>query len=205
MLMPIRFTLIALIGLFFAGSALASPESEAFVQQNAELVLEALGDDTLTKEDRTEQFQKYMNEFSDQPRIARFVIGKYARQFSREDLTRYRTAFTEYSLASYEANFDNFRGGQIEVTGSTDTKNGRYSIVKSLVTSRDGDTLEARWRLLIKDGKFQVVDVGLNIDGNLLWLAIEQRAQLLAVLDRNNGSADALIAKLDELTSGLES
>lgn len=199
-----RFLLLGLLSLALSiSSAFASPEAEAFVRDNAKRVLTTLGDDSLTRDDRRVKFQEYMNEFSDQRRIAYFVIGKYARQFSREDLARYRTAFTEYSLTSYEANFDSFRGGSIEVTSSTDTPNGKYSIVKSMVSSPEGDELEVLWRLLIRDGSFQVVDVGLNLDGNLLWLAIEQRAQLLAVLDRNQGSADALIAKLNELTAGL--
>lgn len=91
MFAPIRFAMIALLGLFLTQTAFASPESEAFVKENAELVLSTLGDDNLSKEARTAKFQEYMNEFSDQPRIARYVIGKYAKQFSQPDLARYKS------------------------------------------------------------------------------------------------------------------
>ena len=57
--------------------------------------------------------------------------------------------------------------------------------------------------MLNRKGKLQVVDVAVNFDGNLLWLAIEQRAQFLDLLDRTNGSADALVSKLNELTDDL--
>ena len=50
----------------------------------------------------------------------------------------------------------------------------------------------------------QVVDVALDLDGNLPWLAIEQRAQFLSLLDRNNGSANGLIAKINEMTNNLK-
>lgn len=200
----IRLGFAALLVFLFNLQAVASPDSEKFVEENAVRVLASLGDETLTVEDRKAKFQEYMNEFSDQRRIAYFVIGKYARQFSREDLSRYRRAFTEFSLASYEANFDNYRGGTIAILGSQETSSGKYSIVNSTVTAPSGDELNVRWRLLIKDDSYKVVDVGLNLNGNLLWLAGEQRAQFLALLDRNQGSANALIAKLEELTADLQ-
>lgn len=200
----IRLGFAALLVFLFNLQAVASPDSEKFVEENAVRVLASLGDETLTVEDRKAKFQEYMNEFSDQRRIAYFVIGKYARQFSREDLFRYRRAFTEFSLASYEANFDNYRGGTIAILGSQETSSGKYSIVNSTVTAPSGDELNVRWRLLIKDDNYKVVDVGLNLNGNLLWLAGEQRAQFLALLDRNQGSANALIAKLEELTADLQ-
>ena len=64
--------------------------------------------------------------------------------------------------------------------------------------------MDVRWRVLTRDGKYQVVDVALNLDGNLIWLAIEQRAQFLALLDRSNGSAEALIDKIESMKRKLE-
>ena len=48
------------------------------------------------------------------------------------------------------------------------------------------------------------IRVALNLDGNLIWLAIEQRAQFIALLDNNNGSADKLIRKIDSMTADLK-
>ena len=64
--------------------------------------------------------------------------------------------------------------------------------------------MDVRWRVLTRDGQYQVVDVALNLDGNLIWLGIEQRAQFIALLDRANGSASALIAKIDSMTADLK-
>ncbi|MEL7453705.1 MAG: ABC transporter substrate-binding protein, partial [Pseudomonadota bacterium] len=92
---------------------------------------------------------------------------------------------------------------EIDVKGSTD-RSERDSIVDTIVMRSDGELLDVRWRVLKRGDTYEVVDVALNIDGQLLWLAIEQRAQFLDLLDRNNGSADALIAKLEELTADLK-
>ncbi|MEO0882476.1 MAG: ABC transporter substrate-binding protein [Pseudomonadota bacterium] len=199
----IKSTLLATaLSVLFGTPALADGASEAFVQENATLVLESLDNPDLDQQARTEQFSTYINEFSNFDRISNFVIGKYARRFEREDLIRYRTAFRAYNLAAYEAQFDQYRGSNITVTGSTD-RSERDSIVDSVLSSADGDEFDVRWRVLLRNGKHEVVDVALNVDGNLLWLAIEQRAQFLDLLDRENGSANALIAKLEELTAEL--
>ncbi|MEM6410855.1 MAG: ABC transporter substrate-binding protein [Pseudomonadota bacterium] len=201
-----RFIKSALTGaaLFalLSGPALADAASEAFVQENATLVLESLDNPDLDQAARTEQFSAYINEFSNFDRISNFVIGKYARRFEREDLLRYRAAFRAYNLAAYEAQFDEYRGSNITVTGSTD-RSERDSIVDSILRSSDGEEVDVRWRVLLRNGEHEVVDVALNVDGNLLWLAIEQRAQFLDLLDRENGSPNALIAKLEELTADL--
>lgn len=180
----------------------ADVQSEAFVYENAQLVLEALDDPSLDAAERTEKFNEYMNEFSNLNRISSFVIGKYSRRFSNEEKSRYRRAFRQYSLTAYETQFDEYRGSTITVTGSSD-RNERDSIVTSILNTQDGDELQMQWRVLKRNDKLEVVDIGLNLDGTLLWLAIEQRAQFLDLLDRNNGSADALISKLEELTEKL--
>ena len=78
------------------------------------------------------------------------------------------------------------------------------SIVNTVIKRQDGKDMDVRWRVLTRDGKYQVVDVALNLDGNLIWLAIEQRAQFLALLDRSNGSAEALIDKIESMKRNLE-
>jgi len=183
--------------------AYADDKSEAFVRDNAILVLETLDDTSLDAAARTEKFNAYMNEFSNLDRVASFVIGKYSRRFSKDELALYRAAFREYNLTAYQYQFDDYRGSEIEITGSTD-RSERDSIVDSIVRRQNGDSQDVRWRVLQRNGKYEVVDIALNFDGNLLWLAIEQRAQFLDLLDRTNGSVDALVKKLEELTADLK-
>lgn len=197
------FLIAALLTFGLILPANADDRSEAFVKENATRVLQTLDDPSLNRSSRTARFNEFMNEFSNLDRISNFVIGKYSRRFSEDELVRYRTAFRAYSLAAYEVQFDEYRGSAIEIKGSTD-RSERDSVVDSVVRRQDGEYLDVRWRVLRRGEGYEVVDIALNIDGNLLWLGIEQRAQFLDLLDRNNGSADALIAKLGELTRDLK-
>lgn len=208
--MTLKFKTLALTaGLAIAANlpSFADTKTEAYVLKNANAALKTLNDPTLNSDQRTVAFQGLMNQFTDIDRVSRFVIGVYARRFSAADMAKYQEAYREYALAVYEAQLDQYRGQEIVVTGSID-RSDTDSVVESVVKRSTGD-LPVKWRVMKVEDKskgpdaYQVVDVALNLDGNLLWLGIEQRAQFLSILDRSNGNADMLIAKIDEMTTKL--
>lgn len=201
--MMFRMTLAGAALALSAIPAMADPAKEAFVLSNGQQVLNALNDASLAADDRTEKFGEYMETLADLESVANFVIGKYSRRFSPDDLRRYHEAFRRYALAVYEVQLDRYRGETIKLIGSTD-RSATDSVVETVIRRADGKDMKVLWRVLEREGALQVMDVALDIDGNLLWLAIEQRAQLIDVLDRANGSADAVIAKLDAMTQKLE-
>lgn len=185
-----------------AVAAFADEKTEEYVRTNANEVLASLNAPGLSAAERREQFQSYMDEFTNLDAVAKFVIGKYAKRFSEDEMALYLSTFRSYALVVYEFYFNEYRGQDVKVVGSTD-RNARDSIVDTEIVRADGQELEVRWRVLNRGGKYQVVDVALNAEGNLIWLAIEQQAQFLSILDQNNGSVDALIAKINSMTDDL--
>lgn len=201
-----RFILPALMAAAMSVSALpafADAKTEAYVQKNANEVLATLNSTNLSAKERTQKFSQYMDQFADFDAISNFVIGKYSRRFSETELTRYRTAFRNYAMAVYENELDAYRGEAVTVRNSVD-RSPTDSIVNTVIKRRDGKDMDVRWRVQGKDGNYQVVDVALNLDGNLIWLAIEQRAQFIALLDQNNGSADVLINRINTMTADMK-
>lgn len=196
---------IALAALFaLAMPAFADAKTEAYVQKNASEVLASLNDPSLNADERTAKFNAYMDKFTDMEAVANFAIGKYARRFTESELAEYHKVFREYALAVYEIQLDAYRGEAVVVKNSVD-RSETDSIVNTVIKRQDGQDMDVRWRVLTRDGGYQVVDVALNLDGNLIWLGIEQRAQFIALLDRTNGSAKALIDKINDMTIKLES
>ena len=182
--------------------AFADAKTEEYVRTNANDVLASLNAPGLSAAERREQFQTYMDEFTNLDAVAKFVIGKYSRRFTPEEMDLYLTTFRNYALVVYEFYFNEYRGRDVKVTGSTD-RNARDSIVDTEIVRADGQELEVRWRVLNRGGQYQVVDVALNAEGNVIWLAIEQQAQFLSILDQNNGSVDALIETINSMTDEL--
>ena len=199
----IRSTIAATQVAALALPAFADARTEAYVQKNASEALSTLNNPKLTAAERTATFNAYMDKFTDIDAVSNFVIGKYARRFTQDELTRYRKAFRNYALAVYEAQLDAYRGEAVVVKSSVD-RSPTDSIVNTVIKRQDGQEMDVRWRVQGKEGSYQVVDVALNSDGNLIWLGIEQRAQFIALLDDNNGSADKLIAKIDSMTKKLK-
>ncbi|RIJ31403.1 MlaC/ttg2D family ABC transporter substrate-binding protein [Henriciella algicola] len=194
-----RHAVAALVMAAAASPVFADAKTEAFVEENANEVLEALNDPTLSSEERTELFSGYMEEFADFNAVSRFVIGRYANRFTPQELTRFQGVFRNYALAVYENELDAYRGEKVVVDRSID-RTASDSIVDTRIPRADGQEMNVRWRVLKRNGEYQVVDVALNVNGNLIWLAIEQQAQFLSLLDRTNGSADALIRKIEQMT-----
>lgn len=202
-----RFIFPAILAISLSVSALpafADAKTEAYVAKNANEVLATLNNPNLSAQERTAKFSDYMDQFADFDAISNFVIGKYSRRFSADELARYRKAFREYAMAVYETELDAYRGEAVTVRNSVD-RSPTDSIVNTVIRRRDGKDMDVRWRVQGTEGNYQVVDVALNLDGNLIWLAIEQRAQFIALLDQNNGSADVLINRINTMTRDLKS
>lgn len=205
-----RRALLALAGGFalMAASvapAAASQATEAFVQTNAQAVLNTLAQAT-SADQRRAQFSVQMDKFADMPRVADYVLGKYARQ-ARANPAQYKAwqdTFKQYGLAVYESQLDQYRGRTIKVLpGSEDsTINGReYSVVKSQIVLPNGQPFLVNWRLLKVGESWRVVDVALKLDETVIWLAIQQQQDFLARLDKNGGDIVKLTAAVQQLTA----
>ncbi len=192
----------------FALPAFADLKAETYVQANASEVLSSLNNPKLTPTERTAAFSTYMDKFTDLNTVSNFVIGKYSKRFTEDELKRYRIAFRRYALAVYEAELDAYRGEAVVVKGSNDIprkadKTTDY-LVSTVIKRKDGKETDVLWQVITRQGKYTVVDVGLKMDGNLIWLAQSQRKQFVSILGQNNGSADVLIKRIEAMTADLE-
>lgn len=196
---------LAIVGTIFAGASWADPKSEAYVEKNANIVLHTLNKPDLTDKDRTEQFNEYMNTFANMDKVARFAVGRYGRQFSEEEFQAYSDAFITYALAVYEVQLDRFRGEEIEVVGSVDLRPGDSVVKTRILAPSSGKKFNVEWRVRQdkNSDEFKVLDVALNIEGSQIWLAQEQQAQFVSLLDRSNGNAKILIERINAMTEKL--
>jgi phospholipid transport system substrate-binding protein len=189
-----------------AAPAHADKAAEAYVARNAPLALATLNAKGQSTTERQVAFSKLFDQFADLPRIADFVLGRYARS-ARADDALYKewiATFREYSIAVYQDQLDQYRGNSIRILpGSKDaTINGRfYSVVSSEILRPGRRPLQVQWRLLSgQDGAFRVVDVAILFEDNIVWLAIQQQADFLAFLDKNKGDVRVLVAEVKRQT-----
>lgn len=159
-------------------TALAGPAAEAVIGEAADALVRGAFDN-----DRIEAV-------IDTPRIARFALGRHARSLEPGEIDRFVSAFDTYIGGVLDEHAGRFAGAEVDVLGSRD-RSDRDSIVTTRITLPGEASQTVRWRVLEVDGAWRVVDV----EAFGLWLAIEQRAQLAAILDRRGtGIEDAIRA-----------
>lgn len=188
-----------------AAPALAArnPAAEQYVQTNASAALQALSDRSSAAA-REQAFLRLMIQFADVPRIANYVLGRYAVQLRADAALRreWIAVFQDYSTAVYEDQLDRYRGNSIRVTGSIERVPGQDVIVATEVAPRgQARPLPVRWRILRSGDAWKVLDVSLVLDGNEIWLAQQQQRDFLSQLDRNRGDIRALIASVRATTA----
>ncbi len=121
--------------------------------------------------------------------IARFTLGRHGRSLNEADHARFKQAFEAYLRRQIIANADQFTG--VEMTVTKTTKRNAHDAVVTTQLDRAGDQVILRWRVLERGGHWSIVD--LEFAG--IWLAIEQRAQVNALLGRPGATLDSVIVK----------
>lgn len=199
---------VGLIAAAPAAHAARNTAAEEYVQANAAEALQTLGNRSASASQRRATFNTLMQRFSDMPRIANFVLGRYGAQLRADASLRneWTRTFQDYAIAVYEDRLGRLSGSTVRVTGSTERVAGRDVIVTSELTPPGGGrATTVQWRILRSSNTtpWKVVDVSLLIDGNQIWLAQQQQRDFLAQLDRSNGDIPALMASLRSSTAAM--
>jgi len=177
-----------MIRTLLASAALAALAMPAFAGAEAEALIAS----TATQISDPAKGQQAFSQSIDVPMVARFTLGKYANRISDDERHRFTTAFDNFLASSFQKHNDDFANSKVEVIGSVD-RSATDSIVETLVTPADGDEMTVRWRVVERSGEWKVVDV--EVLG--LWLAIEQRAQIAAIMDKPRATIDDAIDALN--------
>lgn len=164
----------------FAGTERASP-AEAVV---------AVAATEIVHSDR-EHIADAVVDHLDVDAIARFTLGRHGKSLDANTKARFAEAFEAYLRRQVVANVDQITGADVKIT-KTLARNSRDAVVTTVI-DRAGDTVTLRWRVIERGGKWAVVD--LEFAG--IWLAIEQRAQVTALLDRPGADIESVIAQFE--------
>lgn len=167
-----------------------SDDAETFVQNQANAVITSLADLQQGETDLDSvraDFRNRIDDLADVERISNFVLGRYRRTASAEDLDEFRAAFRDYAIRVYERELGAYDGQQLEVTGSVVRRPGDYIVQSRVFGGADGREFDVNWRILERDGALKAVDV--EVFG--VWLAQTQREQILSVIGNNRGDVKA--------------
>ena len=136
------------------------------------------------------QFEALFVRYADVPVIARSVLGPAGRQASPAQIAGFTTAFQGFISRRYGRRFREFIGGRIEV-GDARAVKSYYEVITTAFLQGESP-FEVRFHVSDKSGRllfFNIIIEGVN-------MLASARTEIGAMLDRQGGNLDALIAEL---------
>ena len=191
-------SLFASAGVVLALPAWAqSADPAAFVADLAQKgIVDILAAKT-TQAERTQRFRAMFKEYFDLPAISKFVLGRYARNVTPDDQTKFDALFEDVVVYTWARRFSEYNGQTLKVASSApDGTDG--AIVKSTVVSNSGENIAVDFRLRKRPNGYKGVDV--IIAG--VSMALTYRQEYGAVLAQG---FPALVSQLEKQVSDLKS
>lgn len=185
-----------------ATTASTSVVAEIAVEQSAAAVIQSLADQAITEltdhtladDIRRQKFVALMDRYFEMDVVSRFVLGRYWRSISKEEIDEFSKLLQNYLALNYANQFKAFNGEQF-VVGNATEKN-KDTFVNSQFVRLDGPPVNIVWRMRVFDDHYKIIDVA--IEG--LSMGITQRDEFTSVIQQNNDDVRALTAALKAKT-----
>jgi phospholipid transport system substrate-binding protein len=190
----------AIIAFFALWALMLTPT----VAQEADLAkaksfVTALADDAIsilstekTRAGREAKFAALLDERANMRRIARFTLGQFGRQISKEDFAKFETLLGEFIVKVYANRLGEYSDEKVMV-GKAQAKKKNVIVDSRIEFANGRDPIDIDWWLrLEKDGSLTLFDV--RVLG--VWMAQEQRDAFASVLKNNKGDINALLEHL---------
>jgi phospholipid transport system substrate-binding protein len=193
----------ALCTMLMASESLASPATEAFIQQNFDKGYTILNNTSLSDAQRREQFRALLVGLAASRRIALFTLGSYATGAAPTTVDAFVEAFTNYSIAVYEKGLNRYEGQVLKVTSSMDRGSDDSVVQAELVSPNpsNGQSIKLAFRVRRNEAGAPTI-TDLMIGG--VSLATTERDEFSAYLKQHDGSIPELIKRLDAMADKRE-
>ncbi len=168
-----------------------APEAAKFISDLAERAITNLTDGRLSDAERSKRFGDLLRENFDVPVIGRFVLGRYWNTATEAQRAEYLRLLDSYLTQVYASRFKEYSGEKLRVD---QTKPGPDSevVVMSTVVRGQGAPVQVNWRVAKTDRGYRILDVW--IEG--VSMAVTQRDEFAAIIQRGGGKVEALLASL---------
>lgn len=194
-----HFLSVAAAGLLLTAALAVAPAraaeetATAFVRALGDTAIRELAPDDITPKQRETKFRELLHANFDLPRITRFTLGRYARRASDAEMAKFTTLYEDLAVLTYAQMFALYAGHSFKVTKQLGAPGDKYVMVVSELTEKGG-ALAARldWQLLAGTAGYAVVDI--RVEG--VSMAIAQRDEFTAFLDKNKGDMSALLKEI---------
>ena len=183
--------LLLLVSLAARSYAADSTAPSAFVAELAHKALLSANDKTLTSAARRQRLEGLLDDDFDVPRIASFVLGRRWLQVSDTERQQFTAVFRDFVVRTYSERFTEYNDDSFRIVGQREESPTSTMVYTEIGQAASGQPVKLEWRVADRNG-YKIVDM--NVAG--VSMALTQREQFAAVLQRNSGDLSSLIRQL---------
>ena len=184
----------ALMGLLLTPAAAQEADlakAQAFVTSLADDAIMILSTEK-SRAGREAAFAALLDERANMRRIARFTLGQFGREISKDDFAAFEKLLGEFIVKVYANRLGEYSDEKVMV-GKAQAKRKNVIVASRIEFANGRDPIDIDWWLrLEKDGSMTLFDV--RVLG--VWMAQEQRDAFASVLKNNKGDINALLDHL---------
>jgi phospholipid transport system substrate-binding protein len=149
---------------------------------------------------RREKLAPAIRQAFDLPAMTRLVVGLQWQNFSATEQEQLVGAFSDFSIATYASQFDDYSGERFDVDPKADPAPGNDVVVRTKLVQPNDKPVQLDYLLRNDQDKWRIIDIYLS--GTVSQLAA-RRSEFSSVL-RQNG-VTGLVALLKQKTAQLAS
>lgn len=184
----------ALMGLLLTPAAAQEADlakAQAFVTSLADDAIMILSTEK-SRAGREAAFAALLDDRANMRRIARFTLGQFGREISKDDFAAFEKLLGEFIVKVYANRLGEYSDEKVMV-GKAQAKKKNVIVASRIEFANGRDPIDIDWWLrLEKDGSMTLFDV--RVLG--VWMAQEQRDAFASVLKNNKGDINALLDHL---------
>jgi phospholipid transport system substrate-binding protein len=196
-LLTLSWSLAAVAAADDSSDTPATPPSTVVDSLNDTLLGVMKDAEELGYEGRCERLSPVLRNLYDIPFMAQKSVGRYWKTTSEAERQHLLETFTEFTIANYAGNFDDYSGQTFETLGEEESTHGTM-IVRSRLVDPNGEETQLNYRLRPVDGEWKIIDVYLN--GTVSELAL-RRSEYSSLIQREG--LDSLIVALNQKITNL--
>ncbi|MEC8172897.1 MAG: ABC transporter substrate-binding protein, partial [Pseudomonadota bacterium] len=134
-------------------------------------------------------------------KIGRFVLGKYRRKATSEELDEFLKLFEDYIVSLYSSAFRNYSGETFAVSRVVKTRSARDTMVVTHINPEtDPNPTKVVFQVRNSKDVYKILDV--KIQG--VSMIVTQRDEFTGFIRNNGGEVGALITALRKKTEALK-
>ncbi len=194
-----RFFLVssaALCVMPFAAQAQAG-DGAAFVADFTRKGLDEILMANIPNAEKQKRFRDMFKTYFDIPGIGRFVLARYLKAASPEDLAKFQALFEDVIVYTWSRRFSEYNGQTLQVSGQQ--PDGEGMLVKSTINGTNNTHYAVDWRLRKRPDGLKVLDI--IVEG--VSMAITYRQDYSTVISQS-GSFAGLLAQMEKQVADLK-